>query len=318
MKSLTQSDDDLIKSAKAIKYYYRGGKEVISIMRNGDLYTVYEPPFAHVPDIANVVRGLKEDIDAEIKECLIKDKDCFLFDIFTKKIVMAESFIDWIPYYGVKNAIISIEGEDGTIEGCVRYLSDKSDYGALRFLTMAIAKRELLSPKDGIWTRAGKMLLTYLTSNRYSKPHTFKNEGGLWDGMILSFNKKAAPRLPVELKDLKIDKAIEIAQTIAYLDDNYDATVGAWYEYTDEEDSSAFSGIRLSELLRIGINSFFGGQYKILDVEIDIMRDKFSSIVLDGENKACYVSLAKGCTMTDERAREDLQSEYVKLVTDLV
>lgn len=304
-----------IQEAFGIRFYFKGGKDILSLNKETDTRTLYYvPSFSSVPTdkVVEILTPLEKDIEDGMSEYKIPLDQPFLFDTGTKKILDVASFIDFIPYYGISGALFIIENEDGSHDLQVKYITDNTDYGKIQFLNIIQAKRELIAPSKGTWTSTGKKLLTFLTAQRYLKTTSFTSEHGLWDSMDMKLNPKRAFEIPIDLSTMNTTRAKELAVGIVEIDDDYPAFLEGIASDIPEQ------GIMLSDLLQMGVESFYAGGYaKQVDVQIDLMRDTYKMILLSTDERICFVELQKGIEMSLEQLKEDLQTETIQLVDDL-
>jgi hypothetical protein len=221
---------------------------------------------------------------------------------------------------------------DGTLdEKKYRFLGDPSPYGILQFLMKIIAKRELVAPTNATWSIPGKKLLAFLTSHRFYVQNSFAYETGAWDSVTITGEFTPADRLPLKMEMLDTTiaraKAFSIGKTETPPlpapseepnDEEYDDDTlwDRWKGY--ENIPSQKEGILLSEVLQVGVESFYNSAYtKSFNVEIDIMREIFKEVVIDPEAKVCMVCLNPGVTIAEERLKEDLQTETLVMMEPL-
>jgi hypothetical protein len=337
-----------LMEAKKLLFYYNGGKQVLSIYRNhvGD-FEVFVPQFASITDMGAVqyIQEQQKEILDEMEALKIEPGVSFFYDVNTKSVVEPDNFIDFIPYFNIKSAIFTMEDANGAGDGRVRYLANTDDYGVLQFLMAVIAKRELhapvVSPK---WTAIGKQLLAFLTSKKYSRPGDFRYESGCWNSVDFPISKEKQLPIPIDLSKMKLNRVIAMVnnenKTLLKALPAPVETAGTTYvnqtsresttmsdedmeEYTaylkdfptDMFQEDAESGITLCELLEIGVDSFFNGDYKdIIDVQIDILGDMYSKIILDTNVGICFVCLNPGIEKSQASIKEEFQSDHVQVV----
>jgi len=305
-----------VQNAYSLRFYYRGGKDVVCIQRSSPtVFTVYIPAFSSVErdKIADVIFGLEKDIEKEEAALAIPVGRFSLLDIGTKKILDITSFIDFIPFISTKRSLFIIQNEDGSFVTSTMYLADPSDYGVMQFLPLVLAKRELMPSKShrGCWGRTGKGLLSYLVSKRYSKPHNFLLETGCWDNVIYEFNPKLDHHPTVNMDKLILDRAAELATSI-----NYTTYIGYLDGTLVKEDGG--KSVLLSEVLHSGVKSFCNPGYDmVVNVEIDIQKETYKTIDIYTLSGVVFVELNRGIELTTERIKEDLDANEVNIMTGL-
>jgi hypothetical protein len=323
---------DSLDKASRIFFYYRGGADVVCIKRDSEnLFSVFNPPFntRAVNTVVDEVRNNSDAIVQDMNEMKIPMNTWFLFDIFTKKCLNVESFMDYIPYSGIKRALCIFE-TGGVRENKIWFLGDQSPYGTLQLLMKVIAKRELVAPTQSTWSTPGKKLLAFLVSHRFYLQNSFAYESGAWDSVTVTGEFTPADKLPLKLDKLNTTRAVELAASIvksppllpspedANLDN--DETVEdddiLWRQWKGEYPfASDKEGILLSEVLQVGVESFYNSAYtQTFNVEIDLMGDTFKEIVIDPIAKICMVCLNPGTEFSIERLSEDFQTDTVVIM----
>jgi hypothetical protein len=239
-----------------------------------------------------------------------------------------ESFMDYIPYAGIKRALCIFE-TGGVIDEKIRFLGDQSPYGTLQFLMKVIAKRELVAPTGMTWTTPGKKLLAFLTSHRFYVQNSFAYESGAWDSVTITGEFTPAEKLPLKLDKLNTTRATELASSIIKSppllsppspleeDEIVDDDDILWRQWKGEQYpfTSDKEGILLSEVLQVGVESFYNSAYtQTFNVEIDFMTDTFKEIVIDPIARICMVCLNPGTEFSLERLKEDFQTDTVVIM----
>ena len=326
-----------ISSASKIRFYYRGGRDVVVLTYGKQTLTVCIPPFSsQLPAaVGTLLTEILQEIRAEMASLGIQENEPFLFDMGTKKCPIVGGFMDFIPYFGMKGALFVLEHEDVT-ENVVRFCPDASTYGVMQFLSLAIAKRELRAPKGGLWTRTGKQLLAFLAAERFFYNLSFQYDSGPWDSLAITEKFQATENLPVDLGKMKISRATVLYEKLAskltgpieestamipyqgdgMLDNEFDDDNFSYIPYGHTGEPSIQDGdILLSEVLEVGIDNFFTGAYtQPLEVIVDTLKEIFASIILDTLAGVCLVVLNKGISIPLERLKEDLGTESVEIV----
>jgi hypothetical protein len=304
LKELSMYNISPIIDAVGVKFYYRGGADILAIRKEGQTFNVFVPGFSLVQskDVYEMLRASEEIILEQIKLLSVADKVSFLFDTNKKIILRESSFGPYIPLFGLNRCLFVLEAEPGhKKDPCVYSLSDKSAGGQAMFGSLMVAKEDLLSPATGRWTPLGIKVLMFLVSHRYVINQTFDFDYGPWDTFHIS-GLTDSPHKLIHLSKLNTNKLYAIARKAAY-------TSGATVDKDDDK-------VRLSDMLQIGLDSFldsaFTGEIK---VEIDMMRDQYKSIVIDSLSSLCLIELATGSTLTLDQLKEDLQSERIQLLT---
>jgi hypothetical protein len=290
-------------------FYYKGGANVLSIqMSDRGSLTVYIPQFCTITskDIFALMDTIVDDILKEAKDSGIESNVPFLFDARTKTIVNRESFIDFTPYYNIKTSLF-IDGDDKKFT--VLHTQDTSDYGAMQFLMLVVAKKDLIRPSNSTWTATGKKLLAFLSSNKYKRPISFQREQGCWDNIDMTIEKVEDTPL-LDMYQLNMSRLEQLA----------DDTIS---EVASEQGKFALTkvdnvDITLMDVLSVGLDRFFCGSYTgSIEVVIDTMADKYKSITIDTTASLCIVVLNKGADITDIQVKEDLQSDRIQVVSNL-
>lgn len=305
LEGLSPVSTDLIQKSGRILTYYRGGKDVLAITRRGESYYVYIPAFCSL-DGSKATHVLTEVIDELVAEMTVHglgEGEPFLFDTVQKKILDESGFYDYIPYVGIKTAIFIIQDARGITIPNYYYISNTMDYGIMQILPLMIAKRELFPAKGAEWTKTGKQLLSFLVSERYGKSFSFEYDSGPWDSVTYKLTSGIAPHA-IELEKLNCSRALELSSTINPMAEYPLAVV-------DKEDGR----LLLSDLLQVGVDSFFNGKYsESIEFEIDLMRETYKSVTLDAAVNICFVALQPGVEISLNQLRDDLQSENVQIL----
>lgn len=308
------SYSNTIQSAYSLRFYYKGGKDVICIQRSSkDVFTVYIPMFSLVErgNIVATVISMEKDIEREETTLAIPVGKFFLFDTGTKKVLDINSFIDFLPFINTKNTIFIVQNENGTIEPTILYLADQTNYGILQFLPLVIAKRELIMSKKACgWGIAGRKLLTYLVVKRYGKECNFSSEMGCWDTMRYDFNVEQDHHPAVNLDKLILERANGLAAGI-----NYTTYLGYMDGTLVKEGEQV---ILLSDILQSGVKSFCNDKYsQVIEVEIDVLKETYKSVNIYTQSGVVFVELNQGIELTEDRIKEDLDANEVTLVNDI-
>lgn len=309
---------DKIQKAYALSFYYKGCKDVVCIQRSSPIVlTVYIPAVSCVDGskIVELILGLEKDIAAEEKFLAIQPGNYFLFDTITKKILTMDSFMDYVPYYNTKHSLFIIHNQDGTSDSVVYYLADSTLYGILQFLPIVEAKRNLFLPTKTLeWSKSGVKLLTYLIAKKYGINGTFLSLNGCWDAPSHELNPVSSHRHPViDKESLIFNKVNDLATTI-YGDTDETDLLGE-SSYTQDTLEETGNVMMLSDLLSAGVESVYGDKYSpVIRVEMDVLRDKYSSITVYTRTSTVYVKLNYGTSMTLEKIKEDLGAENVTII----
>jgi hypothetical protein len=304
LEGLSPVSQDLIQKAGRILTYYRGGKDVLAIIKRADSYYVYIPSFCSLTGTSatSELTAVVDSLVSEMTAFGLDDGEPFLFDVKQRKILEPTAFYDYIPYNSMKSAIFLIEGTDGVLLKPVFYISNTIDYGIMQTLPLMIARRELYPAKGADWTKTGKQLLAFLVSERYGSVHGFNFDSGPWDAVSYKLAKPSTPRA-IDLGKLDCTRALELS-----------ATINPMAEYPVENNLFDDGRLLLSDLLQVGVDSFFNGSYtELIEFEIDLMKETYKSVTLDPKVNVCFVGLQPGVEISLSQLREDLQSENVQI-----
>lgn len=339
IKCVNPVTSNIIQDAHNIKFYYRGGRGIVLLEKETEKgFNVYVPSFSALTKDGIHEKLNKPEIEKAIDEqmavCEVQLFNWFLFDIDTKMILTSESFIDFIPYYGIDKSVFVIENEDGSFEPGCRYLSNQSPYGIMQFLPLVIAKKELIYPaRQSSWSNAGKKILSYLVSEKHGHPGEYKYQTGHWDSVTYMIKQSKTRTTPIDLTRLNTNKILEISRTLCIGDEIIEGAMSEedldmyadWHRMRRFEGSAGMSAgrvgsiILLTHLLDSGVERFFQGDYhEMIDVELDTQRDVFKSISIDPPSGLVFVETVPGVEYTLERIKEMLQTERVQLLNELL
>lgn len=314
---VSSTNSQLIQKAYDLKFYYRGGKDVVAITQDSSTsFSITIPVFSTVfnnmkdKDVSIIFNNSEKEIKAEMELYGIGMRQGFLFDTYTKKILVEDSFIDYTPYYTMGSALFIMINENGDSDDKVYHPADASSTGILQLCLLILAKRELLIPKDAIWSTAGKQLLSFLISSKYKHYGNFLNEKGCWDSVDITLKGKHRDARPINIQKMNTKKALSIAGITE--DEEYAAWLSGNPFMAPEED---LGDITLTDVLQAGLDSFLTGPYSgVLEVDIDVMKDTFASISIDTGAILCFVKLLPGVNYPIGRLMEDLQSDNVQIL----
>ena len=309
---LAPASDHDIKSAYALRYYFRGGADVICIQRTSPLIlTVYIPIFSKVSrdKIHELINDLSKDIEDEEKFLLVESKKYFLFDTHTKKILTPDSFMDYIPYVNFNSTLFISQNENGSIKPTVMYLGDASGDTAIKLLPLAVAKRELMRPRTmNIWTATGKAMLTHMICKKHSIKYDLFEKSlaiakGAWTDVVYDFSAVDEYSPVVNMGELSVNRAISLATEMEHLSVFHPNTL------------SSTRTVLLSEVLHSGVKSFCNGSYgAVIEVNIDVQKEIYNLIYIYTQSGTVAVQLNKGVDLSLERVKEDLNTDNVTVV----
>jgi len=311
-------NDHVLKEASGILFYFKGGRDVICLKKEKDSYTVFIPSFSSVDPtkLDDTVKGLKESIDQQADELKIPSGRFFAFDTGTKKALTKNGFLRFVPYYTPKNAIFILLDEGGKSDGKIYFLSDVSDYGVLGALSLIVARMELTMPINGTWTNTGKMVLHYLIARIFEKAASFNSRYGSWDSVKLEFKNKSLYSPDVDLSKLNLSRAKSLAESIR-LDKPKEGDVVEENPFENPLDKKGFENdhsVRLTDIVEIGMDNIISAGHGVVEVEIDMMREVFDSIVIDCEAGIAFIKKAPGCVLLEHEIRESLECETIQIV----
>ena len=301
-----------ISMAYGIRWYYRGGGDLVSLKQQSkNLMEIYIPDVSELSSI-NGERLVKESIDeiqAEMSTLEIKFGECFLFDTKTKKILTRDSYIDFTPYYNLTRGLFIMVNEHGESNGTVWCVTDKTAYGQLNRVAMFMAKRELASPeKADFWSIDGKRLLSFLVAHRYGINVPFSTEHGIWSTAVYRFPKTRDTPSNVDLRTVNLDNIKKKLEKM--MDTNP-------FVPNDVVDADVIEGsVLLSDILQVGVSSLYHGDCGVINVTIDIASDIYKMITLDSTSRTCLVALCNGVHKSVEEIKEELDADDVQLVSD--
>ena len=311
--------DDAIQKSYGVKWYYRGGGELLYLSKDldGDSFSYYIPPFSYVTPVEaiNFITREAENIKKEIVETNSQAL-FFLIDTKTVKILTEDSFMEFCPYYNTKNAIylltrLNDKGEE-VIETNIRYFTDKTTYAEIINLSFFIAKRELALPiASKAWSKTGKQLLCYMVSVLHKKPENFTSPDGMWNGVNYEFPEKRTPTFYMDeatLNCAKLDELADVSKAAASLMGDPAA------EDKNVDDPDTTHSIRMSDITELGVSSFCKGEYGAIEVEMDILRDVYEAVMIDGKTGICLVKLQKGVKITKEQIKDELDADDVEIL----
>lgn len=308
----------VIQNCYAVRFYIRGGADVVAIKKvNPIRMIVYNPAFSSLAGAAaeQAVKTHLEVVQAEMVKQNIPIGEWFLFDTRSKTILRPSDFSDTAPYYSVRQSIFCIQNADKSWDYSMRYLADASDFSAMQFLLLILAKRELIAPTmSSEWGLPGKKLLSFLICKRYGVKTPFKWDTGPWDRIRVETDDNRLP-LTLRMSEMSLRRSTEIAdEVIAELKSNLTTPFDEMFKPPSEVLDPNMKTIMLTSLLEIGLETIFKGDFsKVISVEIDVSRDVYKSITIDTVSNLCFVELNKGVNVSAEQLKEDFNSEYVQL-----
>jgi hypothetical protein len=298
---------NVIQNAYDIRFYFRGGRDVICIKRNApDNYTVHIPAVSLVKEteILAIIENKYKELTAELDLLKIPLDTYVLFDTIVCKIITPKDFIDYFNCYDTRRSLFVLINEDGSTENKIRYIADQTDIGLLQFAPLVIAKRELFRSSD--WTQTGRRLLSYLVSSKYDIPGNFYQEYGCWANVSYKFNEKSPDTLSVDLSSFDLTRVKALAE----------GATDKLFSIVDGDVSIDKQGVLLSDLIKTGVSSLCKSALKpVIDVIIDVGKDVYNTIVIYTESETCYVSLNTGVSLTLEKIKENLQTDNIKLIS---
>lgn len=312
LKSTSPITTKVIQTAGRVRFYLRGGGELLALKQDSQTaFEVHTPFFSNIKldDMVKVASDLEKEVRSQIKKDKIQIGEWFLFDTCSGRILTNDSYINFIPVYAMGNSLFVIDKPDGTVEPFVRYLSDQSDYTARQMLALIVARKELMPSKLGAWSPTGKKILFFLLSHRYYYNATYTAEHGPWDAANMAFTTDTSLERdrPLTLANFNLSRAASLSMSV---DSEY-------IDYTHQLDApkSGVQCMTLSYALEVGIDSLFSGKYaKVIDVSVDIMADVYKAVYVDTEAGMCYVTLCNGAVVTEDKLKQDLDTDNVQII----
>lgn len=294
-----------IQKAPAVKFYFRGGGDVLLLRRSSKTaLEYYISPICEIQgkDVQRTITELIKEIVEEMETCRVENKHWFLFDVKTKKVLTLDSFIDYIPFRTMKRSLFMFTTDDGAPRGSIYFLQDQSDYHMLQVSALFMAKRDFSPPDGGKWSLAAKQFAHFVVADSVQKPPSFTTPNGCWDGVVWEDLLQNALPSSIDLDSLNTTRATQLSKA------------PATEEKTDKVVAEPFDRILLSEILQIGVVSFIGGSYDVVEVEVDLMKETISEMKIDCKTGQVYVKVVPGVEVNLDTLAEDLQCTSVDIV----
>ena len=307
---------NIVQSANKILFYFKGGGDVVCLKKWNDTgLCIYLPAFSNVrkDNVTDLIQSLEKEIYEEISLLNITTQN-FLFDTHTKKIVSPDSFIDYLPLIGLRNAIFMVEDHNRRLSPVIMYPADDTPRGILQFASLITAKTDLQRPNatpPSTWSTPGKRLLTYLVHKRYALQGMDLVSGGCCsDNIIYNFPPNSPRRNVIKLMEGRTQAIDDIALSIN------NAIYG---RYT--KDSPALPDVQevlLSDVIKNGVCSYYKEPTGVLlKVNIDISKEVFKKMTIETKTGIVSVELNPGVVLSTDEIEESLQAGQV-IITPIV
>lgn len=299
---------DNIQSAYGLRFYFRGGKDVVSIMYSTPTsISVYIPSFSDISNqtVFDILLKQEGEIKQEFDTVKPPIGEMVLYDTHTKKILTDASFIRYTPFLNIGNAIFRIELPDGSMAKEVRYLSGTGSRTYTQFASLLVAKTDAIhSPTD--WTSVGKMFLAYFVGKRH-----ISSSDAIQNMHCLDSIEMILP-LAVSYSSVHKLDGMNIGALSAIAENLWKTATVIMPAKNIQKDIS----ITLSTLLRIGYSRVVAGfSEDYLEIDVDTNKSKYYTILIDVPANTAYISLIDGSNKyTAEDIAEELGIPTVVLV----
>jgi hypothetical protein len=225
----------------------------------------------------------------------------FLYDLQNKIVVNTDYFVEMIPIYNARNAIFTIMYEKDTYDPAVRYLSDTSENGILQFISILLARRDMMMPASHMWSDSGKKLLTYLIATKYKMGVIFNSPASGSDAVDYTFVSEIKQQ-NTSLANFNIKRSLELAGKIKSEPDDSEGFASNYLLNSPKDDDEVFFTDRtdeqctmLSYFAEKGAAHFCNGGYAAtVDTIIDMLADVYSRVTLNTRTGVLTVKLCPG------------------------
>ena len=311
--------DNDVAEASDIRFYFKGGRDVIAMSMYSDgFFSVF--PLPAFSGNAHTVMDMETEVMAEMGRLGIQRNQSFLFDLKNKVILSPdESFIDYVPCWDVESAVFVLIDRNGEFSEKI-YVPEKtalSDW-KLQFLLAVVSRQWLSRPqKNSRWTKTGKMFLTYNLHKEYGHPGDFSTKSGLWDRLDLTVPLDA-PGRGHDMKKLKLDRAVNLAAGL--LSKKEKATPfdepPEEAETADAVPSFMSDKFYLAEITQMGFPTLLGKGLGVIEVVVDMLNTVIKSFIFDTDTGECLVELYPNTCYDIDDIKTSLGYDNIRLADE--